>query len=116
VDGQRCPLSVPICVWIKGVARCASDSSSADAAELSTNELRMSCASKADCGAGLSCCVNAIGSATSCRVGCDLANNLQLCQRDADCPLASSPKLRCVLPSAENPGHFPPWVRVCGAR
>ena len=113
--GQRCPASAPICVWANGNATCASDSPLAAPSAPKPNELRMSCASHEDCGAGLHCCSNALGDATGCRVACDLANNLQLCRSDADCRGASSAKMRCLPAHAENPGHFPAWVRVCSA-
>ena len=115
-NGGRCPTSAPICVWAAGAATCASDTAGSAAGEPSPNQLRMSCAANQDCGTGLRCCTNALGNATSCRVNCDAANNLQLCERDADCPAVDSRRLRCLPSSSEAPGHFPAWVQVCGAR
>lgn len=112
---QRCPASAPICVWANANARCASDSPLAELSAPRPKQLRMSCASNEDCGAGLRCCTNALGDATSCRVACDLANNLQLCRRDADCRGANSAKRRCLPAQTVNPGHFPDWVRACAA-
>jgi len=116
VGGKRCPPPAPICVWARGIATCTGERERSDPAEPAPNELRMSCASNADCGIGLRCCTNALGNATSCRVNCDLANNLALCDKDADCPAEGSQKLRCLPASAQAPGHFPAWVRVCGER
>ncbi|MEI9947571.1 MAG: hypothetical protein WDO74_00940 [Pseudomonadota bacterium] len=112
--GQRCPASAPICLWAKGVATCVATVAAVDTAELLPDELHMSCASNEDCGGALRCCSSALGNATSCRVNCDAANNLQLCQHDVDCLAASSAKRYCLR--AEDPGHFPPWVRTCTVR
>lgn len=113
--GQRCPLSAPICVWASGAAACAREVADS-ASEPSTTAVRMSCTATRDCGAGLRCCTNALGNNTSCRVNCDAANNQELCERDADCPAGGSTKLRCAPPSADEPAHFPRWVRFCQAR
>ncbi|HYQ42868.1 MAG TPA: hypothetical protein VER11_12895 [Polyangiaceae bacterium] len=113
-QGQRCPASTPICQWAQGIATCVSEPTHGDQDELSSSRLLLSCTSSRDCGVGLQCCSNAIGSESSCRVGCDLANNQQLCERDADCASGGAQKFVCLPAEQQNPGHFPPWVRVCG--
>lgn len=106
------------CQWNDGRTHCAAEPY--EVQDVNAAQAVFGCIKPSDCGPGQSCCTSPVAGwrQTRCATGCDLANNLALCERTSECRalLVQFPldvqrvaEPRCT-PVAEG---APPWLRAC---
>lgn len=108
--GKVCGGATPLCHWNNGKGECVAGDRAGQLFDEGHAILR--CTQNADCGAGYHCCTSMVyGPRESfCGFRCDLANAMQYCTTDADCPtIMPGAKSKCRKPEAD----LPSWSKLC---
>ena len=116
----RCPAEKPVCKWAAGKGECVSEEKLEELWPLRLEEASkggvalLACTRNADCGPGGHCCTGFLGGAREARCGlhCDMANSMQYCDSDADCPKDEGLTWKCKSVAGSG-SELPSWSKTC---